>query len=272
MPTLVAQPAVERVVGAGERDQHADRDHRARDRITDPGDPGGRPHQRGGPQPESVGDDDRQRGGQHRGDRGEREAVPGELEEEAAEQRVALVQRHLRQHQDRHAEAQRDRCQAGSAGERAAAAAQVEGRPQARLGGVLVAREPARPALRGKHQQHQQHQRSGQLRRRDRLAEREPGPVDAGREGVDAEVLDGAEIGQRLHQRERHTAGDRGPGERHGDFEEAAPRPAAERAADVEHAGALLEERRARQQIDVGVEHQAHTVMAPPSERICGNQ
>ena len=130
--------------------------------------------------------------------------------------------------------------------------------PQARLRGVLVAREAARPALGGQHQQHQQHQRGGELRRRDRLAEREPGAIDAGGEGVDAEVLHRAEVGQRLHQRERHAAGDRRPGERHRDLEEAAPRPAAQRAADVDHAGALLEEGGAREQVDVGVEHQRH--------------
>ena len=92
---------------------------------------------------------------------------------------------------------------------------------------MLIAGEPARPALGGQHQQDEQHQHRGELRRRDRLAEREPGAVDAGREGVDAEILDGAEIVQRLHQRQRHAAGDRRPGERHGDLEEAAqgPRP-----------------------------------------------
>jgi hypothetical protein len=75
---------------------------------------------------------------------------------------------------------------------------------------------------------------------------------------VDAEVLHGAEVGKRLHQRERDPARDRRAGQRHRDREEAAPGAAAQRPAHVEHAGALLEERGAGEQIDVRIEHEAH--------------
>src|SRR3546814_3216910 len=55
-----------------------------------------------------------------------------------------------------------------------------------------------------------------------RLAHAEPGAVDPGGEGIDAEMLHRAEIVQGLHQRQRHAGGDRRPGERQDHPEEAA--------------------------------------------------
>ena len=71
-------------------------------------------------------------------------------------------------------------------------------------------------------------------------------------------MLDRAVVAQRLHQGERHAAGDGRTGERQGDLGEAAPRPPAQGAADLDDADRLLEESGARQQVDVRVEHHGH--------------
>ena len=61
----------------------------------------------------------------------------------------------------------------------------------------------------------------------DAVAQREPGLEDAGGEHLDAEIGHGAEVGERLHQRERGAGDDRRPRERHGDAQERAARAVA---------------------------------------------
>ena len=114
----------------------------------------------------------------------------------------------------------------------------------------------ARPALDQQQRQHEQHQDGGQLRRRDRLAHGEPCPVDAGREGIDREILHRPEIGQHLHQHQRQPGDDRRPRQGQGHAEEAAVGAASQRPADFQHADRLFQEGGARQQVDVGVQHQ----------------
>ena len=60
----------------------------------------------------------------------------------------------------------------------------------------------------------------GELRRRGAVAEREPRAKDAGGERLHAEVRDGAEIGERLHERERGAGDDRRARERQRDAPE----------------------------------------------------
>lgn len=69
-------------------------------------------------------------------------------------------------------------------------------------------------------------------------------------------MLHGAEIVERLHERERDAGGDGRPrqGQRH--LAEAAPGRAAEGPADLERADRLLEEGRAGEKVDVRVEHE----------------
>ena len=88
----------------------------------------------------------------------------------------------------------------------------------------MRARAARRALERDRQRRRTAEQHGGQLRRRDAVAQREPGAVDAGRERVDGEVGDGAVVGQRLHQRQRDAAGDRRARQRQLDAPECAPR------------------------------------------------
>ena len=157
----------------------------------------------------------------------------------------------------RQKETERERRETGGSGERGAPTEKTMRRyAPAAPGGVVVARATALPTLGGQHREHEDQQHRRQLRRGGHIAEREPGPVDAGREGVDAIIVDRAEIAQRLHEGERDAAGEGGAGERQGDPREAAPGAAAEGAADFERANRLVEEGGAGEKIDIGVERQ----------------
>src|SRR5262245_22744390 len=90
-----------------------------------------------------------------------------------------------------------------------------------------------------------------ELGRRARLAHAEPGAIDAGRERIDAEILHRAEIAERLHQRECDAGHDRGTRQRQRDMRETLPRRTTERAADLDRADRLVDERDAREQIDI---------------------
>jgi len=74
---------------------------------------------------------------------------------------------------------------------------------------------------------------------------------------VDAVILDGAEVGQGLEQREGRAVRQVGrAGERQADAQEGAPGAVAEDAARLEQRLRLGKERRARSKIDIGVEDQ----------------
>jgi hypothetical protein len=104
----------------------------------------------------------------------------------------------------------------------------------------------------------------GELRGRQPVTHAEPGAIDRGREGIDAEILDRAEIGERFHQRERDAGDDRRARQRERHAAEGRERAMAEHARGVDRAGRLLEERRARENVDVGIEHERqHETHAP---------
>ncbi len=99
-----------------------------------------------------------------------------------------------------------------------------------------------------------QHERD--LRRALAISHAVPGPVDRRRESVDAVILDGAEIGERLQQGERRAGRDGRPGQRQADAQESPPRSVAQDAAGFEQRLRLRQERRAGCEIDIGVQDQ----------------
>jgi hypothetical protein len=113
-----------------------------------------------------------------------------------------------------------------------------------------------RQELHRHEQQHETEEAGGELGRGDPVAETEPGPVDGGGEGGDAEILHRAEVGERLHQRQGDARGDGRPRHGQADAQARSPGAGAERAGGLQHAGRLVEEGCAGEEIDVRVEHQ----------------
>jgi hypothetical protein len=87
------------------------------------------------------------------------------------------------------------------------------------------------------------------------VAEREPRAIDSGRERVDGEVRDGTVVGERLHQRERDAAGDRGPRERQVNAPERAPCVEPHRPAGFVQRSGPFQKCGAREQVDIRVQH-----------------
>src|SRR5690606_20378660 len=105
--------------------------------------------------------------------------------EGAARMENAVFQEPARRQQ----KAEKDRQQAGKKGKeppprREAVAADGEIAPR-----VVEFPPAAIEALNDNQRKDEQHQDGGKLRRGGRLAKPEPGPVDAGRKGVDGEIL-----------------------------------------------------------------------------------
>jgi hypothetical protein len=121
---------------------------------------------------------------------------------------------------------------------------------------VVVARLSSVPALESQDRRHEQQQHQREPRGRGRISHRHPGAVDPGGERLDAEIRHRAEVGERLHQRERHASGNRRPRERQRDVEERSEAAASQQASRLDEIGRLLEESGAREQVDVGIEHQ----------------
>ena len=165
---------------------------------------------------------------------------------------------HREQHPGREQEPQRDRRQARHEGQdRSSAGQTVHGEdPVAARHRLLVCGAPARPPLEHDEREDEHQQQGGQLGRRDPLAHPEPRAVDAGRERLHPEVVHGAEVAERLHERERDAGRDRRSRQRQRHGEEAPPRAPSEAPARLQDRRRLLEEGRARQQVDVRVEGQ----------------
>ena len=71
-----------------------------------------------------------------------------------------------------------------------------------------------------------------------------------------AKIGNGTEIGERFHEGERGAGDNPRPGERQRNAEEASPGTVARATRDFKHAVRLLEERRARKQVDIRIEHE----------------
>jgi hypothetical protein len=89
----------------------------------------------------------------------------------------------------------------------------------------------------------------------DRIAQRKPRVEYAGRKCLHAKIRNGPEIRERLHQRKRGARNDARAGERERNPPECAPGAVAAYASHFEHAVGLFEKRRAREQVNVRIEH-----------------
>ena len=149
-----------------------------------------------------------------------------------------------------------DRQRAGDAGRPAAPAGRARSDASGRCAWSWSAKRPGRarstPAPGSPNDQEQQQR--GELGGGGRAAQGIPGAVDAGGEGAQLEIGDGAEIGQRLHHDEGEAGGDGRPRQRQADAAEGGERRAAQRPADLERAHRLLGEAGPGQDIDVGIE------------------
>ena len=155
-------------------------------------------------------------------------------------------------------EAEEDRQQAGERrAERREAAERLRRRRvmAPRLAGIEL--PPPRPALEEDQREDDGEHDERDLRRALDAHAHRPGRVDRDGQRADAEEFRGADVVQRLHQREAHADGDRRARERHRDAEEDAEPVRAERARHFQRRRRLHQEERADRQIDVGVEHDA---------------
>ncbi len=114
----------------------------------------------------------------------------------------------------------------------------------------------ARQPLEHQERERHGHEQRGELHGRVAVERLEPDAVDRVGEGADAEQVDGAEVGERLHQRERHAAEDRRPRQRDPDPQDRPRARHAEPARRLDQRARLAQERGARQQIHVRVEHE----------------
>ena len=252
-----AREIVDAVVDPGERQQGADGHHRPGDRVAQAGDAARGASDRPQAQPGGVGDDEGGRHGEERRQRGEEETGSGERAESRVRPAAPARDGPGGEPAGGQEESEGERRKAGGRRQARAPAGQAPGEdPTGPAGGVMVARAAPLPSLGGQHREHENQQHGGQLRGGPGVAEGEPRPVDAGREGVDAVIVDRAEVAQRLHERECDAAGERRPGERQGDAGEAAPRAAAQGAPNLKRADRLVQEGGAGEQIDVRVESQ----------------
>ncbi len=254
---LLAHPAVERVVEPRERDDHADRDDGAGQRVAGGDDANRRIDRRRAEQALAVGQKQRDDNREQRGRQRQRDRVEREADEARVDHLRMGFDRPQRELRRRYEEAEGQRQEAQREGGRRAPAPQAVLRQVAvAVGRVVILRLAPRRALDDDQRKHEQQQDRGELGRRGGVAETEPGAEDAGGEHVEPEVGHGAVVRQRLHQRQRQAGDDRRTRQRQRDAEKARPDRAAERAADLEHAHRLFEKRGAREQVDVGIQHQ----------------
>ena len=212
----------------------------------------------GGARPHPVCEQQRHHRHQHRAHPGEQDAVArggGELGgEQPVPDRLHRPHAELGQRRGHHQPDQRERQDhRGRGREPAQAHGPHDVAARRELG---VARAPAREALEHEQRERDRHEQHGELHRRVAVERVEPDAVDRVRERPHPEQVDRAEVGERLHQRERDAAEDRRPRERQAHAQD---RPAArepEPARGLEQRARLAEERRPRQQVDVRVEHE----------------
>ena len=116
-------------------------------------------------------------------------------------------------------------------------------------------RRAARSTTTRTHHDRQHDQR--ELRRAGEVRLVDPGRIDRQRQRPHAEEFRGADVVERLHQRQARADRDGGARQRQGDPEEDPALPGAERARGIDQARRLHQEQRPRREIDVGVEHEA---------------
>ena len=237
-------------VGGGD----ADRQHRRRHRVA-----GGRPARQRAGQPilanprrvrHQHGQHDRGPGrGRGQADAGGRQpeqiGVEGRQAAAGPPQELPRRQRESRDHRHR----------AGDPGGQRRGAAQ----PAADQRAVVQRRaaEPRRaaPAVLDRLQQRDGDQQQRPHRQRDAYAaEPEPAAKDADRQGIDPQVVRGAELAERFHRRQHHAGGQGRPGRGEHRAGERLRAGASQAAGHLQQGRALLGEGRARGEVDVRIE------------------
>ena len=107
---------------------------------------------------------------------------------------------------------------------------------------------------RGDEQQHH----AGDLGGAGKAAAVEPGGEDRQRQRLNAEIFAGADVVERLQERERNSDGDRRPRQWQRNLPGEAERPRAEHTRGLDVLRGLRLEHGARGQIDIRIEHEAH--------------
>ena len=111
-------------------------------------------------------------------------------------------------------------------------------------------------ALAIQHQHHRQQQQAGELSGTGQAVKAIPSLVDSGGKGVEIEHRHRAEIRQGFHNRQGQTGTNGRTRHRQGNPPEGAPRAQAEHPRRLHQTLTLSQEGIARQQVDVGIEHQ----------------
>ncbi len=235
----------------------SDGDHRSRHRVPQTGERHRPRDPRSGTQTPAIGEKQRHAQRDRGGDTGQCERVPHEREKFRFGQRRTARPGPARQLQDRDPESTQHGQHAGRAGRQCARPPQCRRRDGSQdMRGMVIARTAARQAFGDEQDQDEHQQQRRETRRRDSLAQPEPGAKDPGREGVHTEILHRAVVREGLHQRERQTRDDRGTRHRQRHVQKGPTAIEAEAARHIEHIARLLAKGRARQQIDIGIEHQ----------------
>ena len=263
-PEGPAERALERghqgVVGPGEREQHAHRDHRARQRVAHRGQLGCHPHGGGAVQTARVGQQHREQGSHRGGGAREGAGVPekrGEIRRDLP--RADRGDRPPRELAHREQEREREHAHAGArraGGPPPGEAHRLHPRPAPPALGEAGA--AARVPLEQEQARGEEEQHAGELGGREAVEHPVPDPIDRLGEGAVAEARDGAEVGEGLHHREGHPCHQSRARHGHRDAEERAGARAPQHPGSLHGGGALLAKSHARQQVHIGIEDQRH--------------
>ena len=244
---MIVQPA------EGQHDRN--RQDRARQRITEvaqahrAADSAGRRQAHGEGQQQGHGDR------RQRGDAAQRQGMADQVPVALVEVETALAPEPDNQlRHGNHEGAEEHQPAPGARRQRPGAAQAVQRRAARTLAGGLGS--ASRVALAEQHQAYPEQQQAGQLGGAGEAVEAVPGLVDGGGEGVEVEHRYRAEVGQGFHHRQRQAGADRRPRHRQGDPQERLPGRQAENPRGFHQALALGDEGAAREQVDIGIEHQ----------------
>ncbi len=250
---------VDHLVEGGDRDQDADRDHRARHGIAQGGQALQRRRDPARPRPGRVGDDHaeqqhgdgRDRRQDHGVDRLRQQPIGDAVEPEPLPRLDCEIQRRGSEADQDRNQAERQRREAGEGSEpvRREAARALRRGP--------VALPAAGPALDRHQGDHQDQHGQRDLRRTGQVRARHPGGVDRDGQRPDPEELGCADVVQRLHQRQADADRDGRPGQRQRHPPEHLAAPGPERARHLDQIGRLGQEHRPGGDVDIGVQHEA---------------
>ncbi len=122
----------------------------------------------------------------------------------------------------------------------------------------MISAPPPRRAFGDQQPDHEQQHDDGDLCAAAGIAHHQPDIEHAGGQGFDGEKFHRPEIVQRFHQHQRDADDDRRPRHRQRHAAERGPGGTAEGAGGFADARRLFQERRPRQEIDIGVQRHGH--------------